>query len=146
MRLLSRWLDPLLEAGQLAAQPMLQVLHAWAVCLARGPRARRLLERLEQRTDDDAEVRAHRLAMKPLLMVLTDRIDEAMPLTTELLVALPAEATFARGFLEVVLANLAMIMSATTSASPWSTPRAAMARAQRRFQLRALEAARAQST
>ncbi len=110
VRLLSRWLDPLLDAGQLADRPMLQVLHAWAVCLARGPRAAApLLERLEQRTDDDVEMRAHRLAMKPLLMVLTDRIDEAMPLTTELLVALPAEATFARGFLEVVLANLAMI-------------------------------------
>jgi len=110
VRLLARWLDPLLEGGQLAARPLLQVVHAWAVCLARGPRAAApLLERLELRGDDDARLRAHRLAMRPLLMVLMDRIDDAMPLTAELLAALPSSAAFARGFLEVVLANLTMI-------------------------------------
>lgn len=110
VRLLSRWLDPLLEAGRLEAHPMLQVVHAWAVCLARGPRAAApLLERLESHGGDDSQLRAHRLAMRPLLMVLTDRIEEAMPLTAELLAALPSSAAFERGFLEVVLANLAMI-------------------------------------
>ncbi len=110
VRLLSRWLDPLAEAGRLEPYPMLQVVHAWAVCLARGPHAAApLLEQLEQRASDDPAVRAHRLTMKPLLMVLTDRIEEAMPLASELLEALPSSAVFARGFLEVVLANLAMI-------------------------------------
>lgn len=113
VRLLSRWLDPLLERGLLDAHPMLQVVHAWAVCFARGPLAAApLLERLEQRAaggDSDEEVRAHRLAMRPLFMVLTDRTDEATQLTSALLEALPSSVSFVRGFLEIILANLAMI-------------------------------------
>ena len=110
VRLLSRWLDPLLERGELDAHPMLQVVHAWAVCFARGPRsAATLLERLEARADASDEVRAHRSAMRPLFMVLTDRTDEALPLATALLEAVPSSVAFARGFLEVILANLAMI-------------------------------------
>jgi len=110
VRLLSRWLDPLLAQGQLDAHPMLQVVHAWAVCFARGPRAaEELLDRLEQRADSMAEVRAHRLAMRQLFMVLTDRIDEAMPVAVALLDDLPSSVTFVRGFLEIILANLAMI-------------------------------------
>ncbi len=110
VRLLSRWLDPLLESGELDSHPMLQAVHAWAVCLARGPRAAApLLERLERHGHDDPQLRAHQLAMKPLLMVLTDRTDDAMALTEPLLEALPSSAAFVRGFLEVVLANLAMI-------------------------------------
>lgn len=110
VRLLSRWLDPLLEAGQLEAHPMLQIVHAWAVCLARGPRdATPLLDRLEAYGHTDPALRAHQLAMKPLLMVLTDRTDEAMALVEPLLEAIPSSVSFVRGFLEVVLANLAMI-------------------------------------
>ena len=110
VRLLSRWLDPLLERGQLDAHPMLQVVHAWAVCFARGPRAAAtLLDRLEARADPSIQVLAHRNAMRPLFMVLTDRTDEAMPLATALLDGLPQSVAFVRGFLQVVLANLAMI-------------------------------------
>lgn len=110
MRLLSRWLDPLLERGLLDAHPMLQVVHAWAVCFARGPLAAApLLDRLEQRADASEEVKAHRLAMKPLFMVLTDRTDEATELASALLGALPSHVSFVRGFLEIILANLAMI-------------------------------------
>ncbi len=110
VRLLSRWLDPLLQKGQLDARPMLQVVHTWAVCLARGPReAGALLDRLEAQGSPDAEVRAHRLAMRPLFLVLTDRTDEAAALATALLNELPLTVAFVRGFLEIVLANLAMI-------------------------------------
>jgi LuxR family transcriptional regulator, maltose regulon positive regulatory protein len=110
VRLLSRWLDPLQAQGQLDAHPMLQVVHVWAVCFARGPRAAAaLLDQLELRADAAAEVRAHRLAMRPLFMVLTDRTDEAMPLAVALLDGLPSSVNFVRGFLEVILANLAMI-------------------------------------
>lgn len=110
MRLLSRWLDPLLEAGQLEDQPMLQVVHAWAACFARGPRAAAvLLERLEARGDPDPEVMAHRMAMRPLFLALTDRTDEALPLAEEVLARLPAGVEFVSGFLEVTMANLALI-------------------------------------
>jgi LuxR family maltose regulon positive regulatory protein len=110
VRLLSRWLDPLLEKGELDGHPMLQVMHAWAVCFARGPRdASVLLDRLEQRAASDQEVRAHCLAMRPFLLALMDRIEEAAPLAMAALEALPPSVVFVRGFLEIVLANLAMI-------------------------------------
>ena len=94
----------------LPSRPMLQVVHAWAVCLARGPRAAGpLLDRLEQMQDAAPLIQAHRRAMRPLLLVLSDRTDEAMPLTASLLAELPTPVGFVQGFLEVVLANLAMI-------------------------------------
>lgn len=110
VRLLARWLDPLLEAGHLQGQPLLQVVHAWAVCLARGPRAAApLADALDASVLADPQSHAILLALKPLLMVLTDRTDEAMEMAGLLLKALPSSAAFARGFLEVVLANLSMI-------------------------------------
>ncbi|MFT3804481.1 MAG: LuxR C-terminal-related transcriptional regulator [Burkholderiaceae bacterium] len=110
VRLLSRWLDPLLRSGVLEDRPMLQAVQVWAVCLAHGPKpAVPLLERLESLGHTDPQVRAHQLAIKPLLMVLMDRTDEAMAFTEPLLEALPSSAAFVRGFLEVVLANLWMI-------------------------------------
>jgi len=110
VRLLSRWLDPLLEAGQLDAYPRLQVVHVWAACFARGPRAAAtLLERLEARADPDPEVSAHRLAMRPLFLALTDRTDEALPLAEQVLAALPPGVEFVSGFLEITMAHLALI-------------------------------------
>jgi LuxR family maltose regulon positive regulatory protein len=110
VRLLSRWLDPLLASGQLDAHPMLQVVHAWAVCFARGPRAAAaLLDRLEARNDEDPEVIAHRLAMRPLFLALMDRTDEALSLAEQALVRLPPGVAFVSGFLEVTMARLAMI-------------------------------------
>ncbi len=110
VRLLSRWFDPLLDRGVLDPYPMLRMVHAWAVCFARGPRAAApLLDRLDQSDDLDEEVRAHRLGMRPLLMVLTDQTDEATKLTAALLDELPLNVNFVRGFLEITLANLAMI-------------------------------------
>lgn len=110
VRLLSRWLDPLLEAGHLDGHPMLQVVHAWSVCFARGPRAAAApLERLEAHGDPGAEVAAHRMAMRPLFLALTDRTDEALPLAEQVLARLPSGPGFVSGFLEVTMANLALI-------------------------------------
>lgn len=110
VRLLSRWLDPLVEANHLARYPSLRVVHAWAVCLAHGPQAAApLLEQLEPLVAGDAELTAHCQAMRPLLLVLRDRIEEALPLTEALLAGQPSGVPVVRGFLQVVLANLAMI-------------------------------------
>lgn len=110
VQLLSRWLDPLLESGALEGHPMLKVVHTWAVCFARGPRAAAvLLERMEDGAAMEPEVRAHRMAMKPLFMALMDRTDEALPLAAEVLATLPADVAFVSGFLEVCLARLALI-------------------------------------
>lgn len=110
VRLLSRWLDPLHDRGQLDEHPMLRVVHAWAVFFARGPRAaQRLLERLESRADPDPAVRAHRMAMRPLFLMLNDRTDEALPLAEAVLAHVPSDQAFVSGFLEVTRANLALI-------------------------------------
>lgn len=120
VRLLSRWLDPLLDTGALDEHPMLQIVHAWAVCFARGPRAaEELLERLEARADPDPAVRAHRMAMRPLFLALTDRTDEALPLAEEVLARLPANVAFVSGFLEVTTANLALIAGRYQEALRW---------------------------
>jgi len=110
VRLLSRWLDPLRESGALYASPMLLVVHAWAVCFARGPRsAEPLLDALEQRNDIEPEVRTHRLAMRALLLSLTDHVEEAVPLATEALASAPSDLAFVSGFIKVTLSILALV-------------------------------------
>lgn len=110
VQLLSRWLDPLLASGALDGHPLLQVIHAWAVCLARGPvPATALLGRLEQCNHPEPEVRAYSTALHPLLLGLTDRMDEALLLTTQALETVPTEVAFVSGFMEVNMAHLALI-------------------------------------
>src|SRR5690606_29209825 len=110
VRLLSRWLDPLVAAGHLDREPLLRMVHAWAVCLARGPRALApLMEPLEALVGEEPLSRAYLLVLRPLHKVLLDRNEEAMAMAEPLLKALPSGAAFARGFLDVVLANLSMI-------------------------------------
>ena len=110
VRLLARWLDPLLERGLLRDWPMLQVVHAWAVLLSRGPRvAAPLLERLDQEERPGRGMDAHRRALRLLYLVLLDRTDEARDLAATLVREVPGRVSFVRGFAEVALANLTMI-------------------------------------
>lgn len=109
VRLLARWLDPLMERGGLSSHPLLQVVHAWSVCLARGAReATPWLERLEAADIADPVLRAHCQALRLLLLVLSDRIEEALPRAAELACAVPPGLSFVSGFVDVTLANLAL--------------------------------------
>lgn len=77
MRLLARWLGSV-PAGRLAEHPVLQVVHAWAVNFTSGPNeALALLGSLGEGRELDAEPQAYLLALKMLLLVCTDRIEEA---------------------------------------------------------------------
>ncbi|WP_454644797.1 LuxR C-terminal-related transcriptional regulator [Bradyrhizobium liaoningense] len=110
VRLLARWLDPLRERGLLEDWPMLQVVHAWAVLLGRGPRAAaQLLERLDRDDRPERGIDAHRRALRLLFLVLLDRTDEARDLAATLVREVPGRVSFVRGFAEVTLANLTMI-------------------------------------
>ncbi|WP_165825243.1 LuxR C-terminal-related transcriptional regulator [Rhodopseudomonas palustris] len=110
VRLLARWLDPLRERGLLEDSPMLQVVHAWAVLLGRGPRAAApLLERLDREDRPGRGFDAHRRALRLLFLVLLDRTDEARDLAASLVREVPGRGSFVRGFAEVALANLTMI-------------------------------------
>lgn len=110
VRLLCRWLDPLVTDPALQCYPMLQAVHAWAVCFARGPRAALpWLERLEAADHDDPAVRAYRAALRPLVLALTDQTDEALPLAAEVLATISDEVPFVSSFVEVTMANLALM-------------------------------------
>lgn len=110
VRLLARWLDPLLERDLLRDWPMLQIIHAWAVLLGRGPRAAApLLERLDRQERPGRVMDAHRRALRLLFLVLLDRTEEARGLAATLVREVPSRVSFVRRFAEVSLANLAMI-------------------------------------
>ncbi|KQP45492.1 LuxR C-terminal-related transcriptional regulator [Pseudorhodoferax sp. Leaf274] len=111
VRLLLRWMDPLVAQGALDGQPMLRAIHAWAVCFGRGGRhAWPLLEWLERAETCDPQIQAHRLVMRPLLLAVMDRFDEADPLGNAVLDRLPSNATFAfaRSVLEIAMATFSM--------------------------------------
>jgi LuxR family maltose regulon positive regulatory protein len=110
MRLLTRWLDPLAQAGRLRDQPLLQAIHAWAVMFSRGPReARTLLDGFDHQPCGDSTVAAHRLALRPTLLTMMDEIEEAYPLLIAGDAALPVEAVFPRAAMAISLATIAMI-------------------------------------
>jgi LuxR family maltose regulon positive regulatory protein len=101
MRLLTRWFDatpePLFEDW-----PLLQVVRIWALCFTRGPwDALALLERSGCAASTDPEVVTHVLALRPMLLAMMDRNEEAFELGREALSRLPV----AKPFPDSVLAN-----------------------------------------
>ncbi|HMN79728.1 MAG TPA: LuxR C-terminal-related transcriptional regulator [Burkholderiaceae bacterium] len=110
VRLLARWLDPLLAAGALAGHPMLRIVHAWAVLFARGPRAaEHLLDRLADDENAGAASTRHRAVLRVLILSLTDRIEEAVARGLHAQSEVPASFPFAGPLLRVTMANLALI-------------------------------------
>lgn len=110
VQLLSRWLDPLLKAGELEGFPMLQIVHAWATLFARGPLAvEEYLQRIERAAHPDAELQANRTALRAMVLALTDRTEEALQIASGLQANLAGQLPFVGSLLEVTLANLALI-------------------------------------
>lgn len=109
VRLLARWMTPLLRHGVLDDRHDLRMMHAWAVCFSQGPQqAWPLLLSLEETPSTDRVVVQHRLALRPLLLAMMDKLDEADPLGTKVLESLDFNLGFAREVLEITLANLAI--------------------------------------
>lgn len=110
VRLLARWLDPLLASGALAGHPMLQIVHAWAVLFARGPRsAESLLDRLAACADATPAGAGHRAVLRVLILSLTDRVEEAVAQGLHAQSEVPSSIAFAGPLLRVAMANLALI-------------------------------------
>src|SRR5690606_26540493 len=64
MKLLVRWMDPLVAQGRLDEEPMLRLVHAWAVCFGNGARhAWPHLEFLEGMTGGSDEFRTYRTVL-----------------------------------------------------------------------------------
>ena len=106
MRLLARWFAAL-PAEPLRDRPMLQMVSLWASALTRGPWE--ALEQLHQsgcETSSDAAVRAHVHALRPMLLAMMDRVEEAAAIGRDHLARLPSGQPFADGVLCNAMAHV----------------------------------------
>ncbi|MDT7837254.1 LuxR C-terminal-related transcriptional regulator [Aquabacterium sp. OR-4] len=95
MRLLARWFSAL-PADLVRAQPALQAVAVWAQAFTHGPwEAMALLERSGLAEVADAGVQAHVNALRPLLLAMMDRPEEAVDIGRASLAALPTASPFA---------------------------------------------------
>jgi LuxR family maltose regulon positive regulatory protein len=101
MRLLTRWFAAIPET-YLQHSPLLQVLQIWALCFTRGPReAMALLETSACAASPDPGVQAYVLALRPAILTMMDRNEDAYRLGTEAL----AQLSLAKPFADSALAN-----------------------------------------
>jgi LuxR family maltose regulon positive regulatory protein len=105
MRLLARWLGSV-PKEDLARYPNLQMIHVWVINFTRGPRAAlSLLEETGEAFVHDHKAHDLSLAVRPMLLSLCDRVDDARRLGLENLEKLPAASRFPRSMLNVTLAT-----------------------------------------
>lgn len=110
MRLLFRWFNSLPE-NILSGYPRLAVIQVWAWCLTRGPReAMALLESSGCADSTDPEVQPHVLALRPALLSLMDRAEDAYAVGSESLKHLPTAKPFVDSILKNSMAELFAIM------------------------------------
>ena len=106
MRLLARWFTALPEAA-LADKPMLQVMSLWASTLTRGPWA--AMAQLQQSgiaASRDAAVCAHVNALRPMLLAMMDRVEDAAEIGRPQLACVPTGEPFADSVLCNAMAHV----------------------------------------
>ncbi|MDO9434669.1 LuxR C-terminal-related transcriptional regulator [Hydrogenophaga sp.] len=109
MRLLARWFAALPE-DEINRRATLSMAQIWAVCLTTGPwDAMRLLDRSGWTAQDPAS-RPHVLALRPLLLGMMDRYDEAYALGRDNLRAMPTGNAFADSALATAMAHTFLVM------------------------------------
>ena len=107
MRLLARWFTTLPPA-QLSEHPGLQMVAVWAACFTRGPwEAMDLLDRSGADASDDPHLRAHAAGLRPMLLAMQDRNEEALAIGRESLRHLPTGNHFADSALLNAMAHIA---------------------------------------
>ncbi len=110
MRLLARWFSVVPEEA-LHAHPRLQVSAVWASCFTQGPwEAMTRLERSGAERSADAAVRAHVNALRPLLLAMMDRYEEAYTAGRESLARLPSCNPLADSVLTNAMASVMSVM------------------------------------
>lgn len=101
MRALARWFAAL-PPDAFERHPLLIAYRVWALCFTRGAReAGELLDRSGIERQPLPALKAHLLALRPLLLAMTDRYEEAYAAGTASLKQLPTDNAFA----DMVLAN-----------------------------------------
>lgn len=110
MRLLHRWFGLIPEAD-LAGHPRLEVIALWATCFVHGP-AQASVQLRDARCNQsgDATVQVKLRALRPLLLAMTDRYDEAMAAGREALEHMPTGCPFSDIGLMNVLAHVAWVL------------------------------------
>lgn len=109
MRLLWRWFTTLPPA-QLREHPRLQMIAVWAACFTRGPwEAMDMLERSGADGSDDPHLRAHAAGLRPMLLAMQDRNEEALAIGRESLRRLPTGNHFADNTLLNAMAHITSV-------------------------------------
>jgi LuxR family maltose regulon positive regulatory protein len=110
MRLVTRWLDAVPE-DWVKEHPHLQVLRTWALAFTRGPwEAMDFLDRADLDTSDDIPVRHHVHTLRPLLLSMMDRFEEAFDSGRQSLAQWPTGRPFADMVLGNAMANVFAVM------------------------------------
>lgn len=110
MRLLARWFGAM-QPPELAAHPRLQVISIWATAFTFGPRqAMALLEHSGYANSADPLVRAHINGLRPMLLAMLDRFDDAYVLGKQCLTHLPTLSAFADGVLCNSMGHIASVL------------------------------------
>lgn len=95
MRLLARWFSSL-PPEQLRKDESLQMIWVWALCFTRGPtEAMEMLDETGLEHSTNPAIRPHVLAIRPLMLSVMDRQEEAVEAGEEGLPALPTGQPFA---------------------------------------------------
>jgi len=110
MRLLTRWFGAL-PAGALQGHAELQLVEMWAVCFVRGPwEAMDMLQRSGLEHSTLPAVMAHVRALKPAILAIMDRYEEAAALSLGPLQLAPSGVPFVDTVHNNVLASIAAVM------------------------------------
>lgn len=101
----------LVPPGPLRQWPNLQVVHVWAIAFTRG--GAEAMEQLNQYVHEappTSEVHLHSMALRPMLLSMLDRHDEAYAVAAENIHQLPIEYTFPHAILRTSLAYVALVI------------------------------------
>ncbi|MCK7597531.1 LuxR C-terminal-related transcriptional regulator [Microbulbifer sp. CAU 1566] len=101
----------LVPAGKLQQWPGLQVVHVWAIAFTRGAaEAMAQLSEYEQEAPALSLVHRHGMALRPMLLSMLDRHDEAYRIASDNLSRLPVTETFPHAILRTSLAYVALVV------------------------------------
>jgi LuxR family transcriptional regulator, maltose regulon positive regulatory protein len=116
MRLLCRWFDAI-PPSFMESHPVLHAVAVWATLFTRGPlQATARLEGSGCLSSNDPHVQAHVNALRPLLLSMRDRYDDALTAGRDSLDRLPTPNTFADGVLRYAMAHVFTVMGESTRA------------------------------
>lgn len=110
LRLLGRWFSVIPDEA-LSSHPRLQAIRVWATCFTQGPwQAMAQLECIHPDAGTDPAVSANVNALRPLLLAMMDRYEDAYRVGHESLATLPSASPFADSVLTNAMANVVSVM------------------------------------